>query len=50
MEHVIERCCGLDVHNKTVTAGVRPPSANGAREPHGRTFGTTTADLLALRD
>jgi Transposase zinc-ribbon domain/Transposase len=50
MERVIERCCGLDVHKKTVTACVRLPSANGAREQHVRTFGTTTADLLALRD
>ena len=32
MEGVIERCCGLDVDKKTVTACVRVPSANGARE------------------
>jgi hypothetical protein len=47
---VIERCCGLDLHKKTVTACVRVPSATGAREQYGRTFGTTPADLLALRD
>jgi len=47
MERVIERGCGLDVHKKPVTACVRVPSANGAREQHVRTFGTTTADLLA---
>ena len=50
MERVIERGCGLDVHEKTVTACVRVPGANGAREQHVRTFGTTTLDLLALRD
>jgi len=50
MERLIDRCCGLDVHKKTVTACVRVPGANGAREQHVRTFGTTTADLLSLRD
>jgi Transposase len=50
MERVIERSCGLDVHKKTVTACVRIPGARGAREQHVRTFGTTAAELLALRD
>lgn len=45
MERVIERCCGLDVHKKTVAACVRV-----AGEQHVRTFGTTAAELLALRD
>jgi transposase len=45
MERVIERCCGLDVHKKTVAACVRVRG-----EQHVRTFGTTTAELLALRD
>jgi transposase len=45
MQRVIERCCGLDVHKKTVAACVR---IRGAQ--HVRTFGTTTAELLALRD
>ena len=31
MEPLIDRCCGLDVHKKTVTACVRVPGANGAR-------------------
>jgi hypothetical protein len=47
---VIERCCGLDVHKKTVVACVRVPGRTSAREQHVRTFGTTTAELLALRD
>lgn len=50
MERMSERCAGLDVHKKTVTACVRVPGANGDREQHLRTFGTTTAELLLLRD
>ena len=50
MDQMIERCCGLDVHKKTVAAGVRVPGAGGTREQYIRTFGTATADLLALRD
>jgi transposase len=50
VEQVIERCGGLDVHKKTVTACVRVPSARGERVQHVRTFGTTTAELLTLRD
>jgi transposase len=50
MERVIERGCGLDVHKKTVAACVRVPGLKGEREQHIRTFGTTTAELLALRD
>jgi transposase len=50
MERIIERCCGLDVHKKTVTACVRVPGANGERAQHVRTFDTTTGDLLGLRD
>ena len=50
MERVIERCCGLDVLKKTVVACVRVPGRTSAREQQVRTFGTTTAELLALRD
>ena len=50
MERVIERGCGLDVHKKTVTACVRRPGPRGEREQQVRTFGTTTAEVLALRD
>jgi transposase len=50
MERVIERSCGLDVHKKTVAACVRGPGPRGEREQAIRTFGTTTAELLALRD
>jgi transposase len=50
MEQVIERGCGLDVHRDSVAACVRVPGERRGREQHVRTFGTTTADLLALRD
>jgi transposase len=50
MERVSERCCGLDVHQKTVTVCVRVPGADGAREQHVRTFRTPTAAMLALRN
>ncbi len=45
MELVYERCCGSDVHKKTVVACVRLP---GCRET--RTFGAMTRDVLALAD
>jgi transposase len=45
MGHVYERCCGLDVHKKTVVACVR---TLGHAET--RTFGTMTRDVLALAD
>ena len=50
MERVIERCAGLDIHKKTVTVCVRVPGTGGDRAQYVRTFGTTTADLLTLRD
>jgi len=43
MEVVHERCCGLDVHKKTVVACVITPKARQVR-----TFGTMTQDLLEL--
>ena len=50
MERVIERGAGLDVHKKTVAACLRVPGSHGARVQEVRTFGTTAAELLALRD
>jgi transposase len=50
MERVIERGAGLDVHRDSVAVCVRGPGAGGDRVQHIRTFGTTTADLLGLRD
>jgi transposase len=50
MERQVERCAGLDVHRDTVAACVRVPGARGERAQHVRTFGTTAAELLLLRD
>ena len=50
MEKVYERCCGLDVHKKTVVACLRTPGARGRRTSEVRTFGTMTPELLALAD
>jgi transposase len=43
MEVVVERCCGLDVHKKTVVACVRTSDGEQVRS-----FGTVTRELLRL--
>jgi hypothetical protein len=45
MEIMSARCCGLDVHAKTVVACL---CVEGDKQM--RTFSTMTADLLALAD
>jgi transposase len=50
MQVLHERCCGLDVHKKTVVACVLVTSSDGRVERTIRTFGTMTRDLLALSD
>jgi transposase len=50
MDIVVERCAGLDVHKDTVVACVRSPGEGRRREQVIVTFGTTTVQLLALRD
>lgn len=50
MEVLYERCCGLDVHKKTVVACVMITFPNGHVQKSVRTFGTTTAELLELCD
>jgi transposase len=48
---IIHACCaGLDVHKKTVVACVRRAGPDGTVGREVRTFGTTTAELLALSD
>ena len=42
--------CGLDVHQATVVACLLMVLANGKVKKHIRSFGTTTRELLALRD
>src|SRR5262245_32812937 len=50
MQQLIERVGALDVHKKTIAACVRVPGPSGQRVQHVQTFGTTAAELLALRD
>lgn len=45
MDVLHERCCGLDVHKKTVVACVRTREGSETR-----TFGTGTTELLGLAD
>ncbi len=48
---LIHSCCaGLDVHKKTVVACIRRTGPDGRVDRQVRTFGTMTADLLALAD
>jgi transposase len=46
---MIARCCGLDIHKARLTACVRL-LVDGVLSELIETFGTTTSDLLALRD
>ena len=48
MDVLYERCCGLDIHKRTVVACVLGPGAGGRPAKEVRTFGTMTDDLLAL--
>ena len=48
MDVLYERCCGLDIHKKTVVACRILPGAAGRPAKEVRTFGTMTADLLEL--
>jgi transposase len=50
MQVLYERCCGLDVHKKTVVACVVITSPEEPMQKHVRTFATTTTSLLALAD
>ena len=50
MEVLYPRCCGLDVHQKTVVACRKTIGLDGKREATVRTFGTMTRDLLELSD
>src|SRR5438128_9799121 len=50
MEIVHARCCGLDVHKKSVVACVLISQPDGLIERQVRTFKTMTGDLLELAD
>lgn len=50
MEVLYSRCCGLDVHKRSVVACLITPGPDGTPCKTIRTFGTMTEDLLALAD
>lgn len=50
MEIIVRRCCGLDVHKKTIQACVRVLSEDGQVSESIDCFGTTTGELLRLGD
>ena len=50
MEVLYRRCCGLDVHKRSISACLRTVDDHGHVDRERRTFGTMTADLLALSD
>ena len=50
MDIIIRRCCGLDVHKKTIQACVRILDEQGELTDSVQEFGTTTWELLRLSD
>jgi transposase len=49
MEAIIERCCGIDVHKKTITVCLMIGAAGKTPSKTIKTFSTMTQDLLACR-
>jgi transposase len=50
MEPILERCCGIDVHKKTIVACVMVGRADEKPHKTVKTFSTMTEDLLACKD
>jgi transposase len=50
MDVIYTHCAGLDVHKKTVAVCSMTPGPKGEKWVEHRSFGTMTADLLALSD
>ena len=50
MQILIDRACGLDVHQATVVACLLIVGKDGRVQKQMRTFGTTTQELLGLRE
>jgi len=48
MQVTYERCCGIDVHKKTIVACAIVPGPDGQPQKETRTFDTMTGDLKAL--
>jgi transposase len=50
LDVIYERCCGLDVHKRSVAACLIVAGTRGEPRKEIRTFGTMTEDLLELSD
>src|SRR5262245_10462844 len=50
MDILFERCCGLDIHKRTVVACLVVPGGNGQPVKVVRSFGTMTDELLQLAE
>jgi len=50
MQTIVERGCGLDVHQATVVACLLIVRKNGTVHKQVRSFGTTTRELVSLRE
>ena len=50
MDVLYPRCCGIDVHKRTVVACAIVPGPEGQPSKTIRTFGTMTDELLELAD
>jgi len=50
MQVVYPRCCGLDVHQQRIVAGLLVRGERGGLHQEVRPFGTTTAEILRLGD
>jgi transposase len=50
MDVLYSRCCGLDIHKKTVVACLISSAPGQRPQKEVRTFRTMTAELLALAD
>lgn len=48
-EQPYRRCCGIDVHKKSVSVCVLPPDGTRSGEPKHKVFRTFTRDLIQLR-
>jgi transposase len=49
MQTSYRRCCGIDVHKKSVTVHVLPPQGQPEAKPLEREFRTFSRDLRSLR-
>ena len=50
MDIIYERCCGVDVHKRSVAACLIVPGTHGEPRKEIQTFGTMPEDLLELSD